>query len=559
MDHHENCRKNKNAIAAEKPTRLLQINEDVTSVRLISTTQSSDYEYVALSHRWGIKKPALTLRCNMQERMQGFSVSTLPRTFRDAMTSTRGLGYEFIWIDSLCIIQDDEADWVYECPRMSIIYRGAVVTIATPAAPDSSAGFLHERKAVSSEDYKPCPLQYRDEEGAPRGSIKFWYPGCHSEAVPQSRPESSTPPQDVLRQQPGSVLENRGWILQEWLLSTRVLYFGSYQMYFECLSTARFESTHTEIRLQDSAKRLSKHIPSFRSPVQFYSWWRQFVERYSECVLSVAEDRLPAISGILHAVKPVQLGDTYLAGIWKGSLPWSLIWRLDGKTYYYPSRLNYGAAKTQEAVSGSPASCAEVNAPYVAPSWSWAAKMCKIRFVKQELDNKPVAWKFRFVSCSTTLPANPSLRISADPYGRVTGGSLHVRGKLRRAVVARYSEQRCFMAYALPFETRKGEEVAFFPDDIPRYSFLPVAEDRGNGLGHNPTTEEVQYRAYPEIYALEVGFLEMNSGVALALEPVPGKPGTFRRVGLIHFFFGHVEDLMKQWWDGIDEELLEVI
>lgn len=101
---------------AENPSRLLRIVCDATIFRLICTLQTTKYEYVALSHRWGnILQPVLTLNANLEERMRGISIETLPATFRDAIRVTKSLGYEYIWIDSLCIVQDDKVDWEREC------------------------------------------------------------------------------------------------------------------------------------------------------------------------------------------------------------------------------------------------------------------------------------------------------------------------------------------------------------------------------------------------------------------------------------------------------------
>jgi hypothetical protein len=83
--------------------------------------------YVTLSHCWGFI-PIFTLKStSYHELKSGFQISLLSKTFQDAIAVTRALGYEFIWIDSLCIIQDSKDDWNLEAPQMQSIYRGAVL------------------------------------------------------------------------------------------------------------------------------------------------------------------------------------------------------------------------------------------------------------------------------------------------------------------------------------------------------------------------------------------------------------------------------------------------
>lgn len=62
----------------------------------------------------------------------------LPNTFQDAITVTRMLGLKYIWIDSLCIVQDDAQDWEREAAKMAIIFEAAYVTIAATAASNGS-------------------------------------------------------------------------------------------------------------------------------------------------------------------------------------------------------------------------------------------------------------------------------------------------------------------------------------------------------------------------------------------------------------------------------------
>ncbi|KIM97599.1 hypothetical protein OIDMADRAFT_67545, partial [Oidiodendron maius Zn] len=360
------------------PTRLLQIFNASSQIRLIVTMDSNHYDYATLSYRWGRddRKPSLTLQDNLLQHMSGLATDTLPPTLKDAVLTTVSLGYEYLWIDSLCIVQDDPQDFEHECPKMASIYSGSAVTIAAPGAQDSFSGFLQTRKFLEDPLY--------------------------------------TPPR------PPSFLDDRGWIFQEWLLSPRVLYFGSFQMYFECFQSQRFETLHDPHEHIDHYN-LSKNIPPPMSHVEYYSWWHKLVERYSGRALSVAKDRLPAISGIAHSYQP-PMPDKYLAGIWQGDLPEALLWY----------RFSLSSDYTEK---GNIASCNDME--YIAPSWSWASLMGPVRYmiytkqgVPDDPDNPSEAsdpWKLHIISASTSLTSRST---NPDPFGPVKEGYLRVRGKL---------------------------------------------------------------------------------------------------------------------------------
>jgi hypothetical protein len=106
------------------PTRVIEIGKDLETVRLFCSArgQTRPGRYLALSHRWGAS-PNLgeyfcTCKYNIDEHQQGMDVANFPKTFRDAINITRALGVPYLWIDSLCIIQDDQEDWKQESRLM---------------------------------------------------------------------------------------------------------------------------------------------------------------------------------------------------------------------------------------------------------------------------------------------------------------------------------------------------------------------------------------------------------------------------------------------------------
>ncbi|KAK1840540.1 heterokaryon incompatibility protein [Colletotrichum chrysophilum] len=138
-------------------TRLLSFplspsSEEEDIVRLsLSESLSPHTKYVALSHRWGLKETCCTLKANLGDMVEkGMCTSSLPPTFREAIYVARGMGFSYIWIDSLCIIQDDKDDWKAEARRMAIIYDNATCTIVAMDGLDSEAGLSIQNLELKS-------------------------------------------------------------------------------------------------------------------------------------------------------------------------------------------------------------------------------------------------------------------------------------------------------------------------------------------------------------------------------------------------------------------------
>jgi hypothetical protein len=115
---------------SEGPSRLLQIEQD--QVRLQCDLKQKHYPYVTLSHMWGTEpsRQLILKEADLATYQTGIALDTLPAIFREAVHLTRLLGYVYIWIDSLCIIQDSSADWQVEAPKMAAIYGNAICNLA---------------------------------------------------------------------------------------------------------------------------------------------------------------------------------------------------------------------------------------------------------------------------------------------------------------------------------------------------------------------------------------------------------------------------------------------
>jgi hypothetical protein len=204
------------------PTRLLDVSSnDSGIIRLVSLGRGGTTlgRYVTLSHRWGSPQQHVkfcTYKSNIEELQYGFEITRFPKTFQDAVYITRGLGLQYLWIDSLCIVQDDRDDWEAESQLIERVFSSAYLTIAASCASGSSDGFLKPRPE------RRCVVM----EGPGRDDTYFI---C--ETI-----------DDFHRDVDQGELNQRGWVLQERALSRRTIYFTETQSYWECGGGVRCET-----------------------------------------------------------------------------------------------------------------------------------------------------------------------------------------------------------------------------------------------------------------------------------------------------------------------------
>ncbi|KAL3299416.1 tol protein [Colletotrichum asianum] len=140
------------------PTRLIDIGEaEDDAIRLVETDfKSVTNPYLILSYCWGqSNESAKTTRNNLESRLCGFSTTMLPKTIRDSIMLTRMMGFRYLWVDAICIVQateDDLGDFKLEAVRMRDYYANAQCCISASLARDSSEGFLTERPLAK------CPV-----------------------------------------------------------------------------------------------------------------------------------------------------------------------------------------------------------------------------------------------------------------------------------------------------------------------------------------------------------------------------------------------------------------
>lgn len=206
------------------PTRLINVGTlESPKLQLCITKKDVSYKYVALSYCWGKltekdKAKFCTTNENFEARQEeGFDVSVLPKTHRDAVWICRNLDIEYLWIDSHCIIQigDNGVDWKREALLMENVYSSAYCVFAVVSATSVDAGFLgREVEPESEPEREPWCIYARDH------SDRRFYVSTNVEDFDQHVEEGP--------------LNKRAWVLQERYLARRTLHFAADQVYWEC-------------------------------------------------------------------------------------------------------------------------------------------------------------------------------------------------------------------------------------------------------------------------------------------------------------------------------------
>lgn len=222
--HHPHCLPDSSWSGPQRvPTRLIDVDENSGMVQLRDTAylvdQSEGLKYIALSHAWGSPshhRHFCTTRENIDDHLSnGIAIDKLPDTLKHAVKVTQELGVQYLWVDSLCIIQGRDGDFDIEAKHMETVYSSAYCVIAASCAGGSSDGFLKERldgKFVKFEKHSESPFYV-----------------C--QAIDSFQ-------HDVIE----GALNRRGWVLEQRALARRTIYFTEKQTYWECGEGVRCET-----------------------------------------------------------------------------------------------------------------------------------------------------------------------------------------------------------------------------------------------------------------------------------------------------------------------------
>jgi hypothetical protein len=402
-------------------------------------------QYVALSHSWGSSPMMVTTSETYRAHLQGIMISELPRTFRDAVIITERLKVRYLWIDSLCIIEGNSADWERESTRMGSVYSNSYLTIAASGSIDSSSGCF-QPQSVSIKVPSDCrstgfaesrfiAVQVQLEVGGLEAQqinvSKEWMPASLRQRPRAYEIGSFGAYFDPIGEQP---LSSRAWTLQERYLSPRVLHYATDQLYIQCkagifaqdgayfhnfFNISSVINSETAKNMQSSERHIISNMPGLAPDGlrESSTNHQKVVEQYSRKNLSYESDKLPALSGLANEIARYT-GNTYLAGLWKTTILEGVLWRV-----YLREELsipyNKSSSPTSEVSFGRKLSNFRYPSAYRAPSWSWASVDASIHF--EHLKSRLVV--ARYIDSYLELA-------SEDIYGGLKSGWLSIRACL---------------------------------------------------------------------------------------------------------------------------------
>jgi hypothetical protein len=313
------------------PRRLIQtfMSKDgliQTSPRLIQPDQNFAGSYVTLSHCWGPpdKRPLCTTRANVSQHMVEIPWQCLPQTFQDSISICVDLSIQYLWIDSLCIVQDDEMEWRQESAVMGSIYEQALFTIAASSAINSSQGLFQVRSTLELVE-----IPYYNADGSAGRVFAYIEPELEKGL-------SSAP------------LSDRAWVMQEYFLSRRTVHFTRHGLIWSCKNGRSPRTGYMTSEFGDSWEKV------------FEDDWTTLVGSYTRRRLTYNSDKLIATQGLADRFKQ-RNGQFYYYGLWLEDLPRDLLW-------YSDERL------IRDVGNGI-------------PSWTWASTTGTILFKSSVIEN----------------------------------------------------------------------------------------------------------------------------------------------------------------------------
>ena len=513
VESHDQCRKPQTS-ASYMPTRVLELDssQEPFSFSLIEGTQCPPgSSYLTLSHCWGDKPVETALRLlrstiNELERKQ--SITVLPKTFRDAIEIAERFGISYLWIDRLCIFQDSPEDWRRESSSMQEVYRNAVLNISALGATDDDDGCFFNRDPSQiaptvvhlrfAEQEKPKAYRFELEKG--------WAWRLSFEREP---------------------LVQRAWVVQERLLAQRVVHFGRKQVFWECKEARccethpddvyvfddedimqrrkREDNSHLWKQLLDAADR--RHATNAYE--QLFTDWNAIVELYADCDLTVASDKLVALSGLANDMRSrlqeLKSGaHRYVAGLWEEKLLETLTWNVRGP--------------------------AERASTYRAPSWSWASLDGRLNtLVLQTPENTR--------TFASLISAETELSGTTDT-GEVKNGSIALAGP-----------------WAMLRVRLESAGASYYPNQAPvdmlRYSEHEATVEltdsewgKERGISHQEvlfdTLDDMRSELFQLVVKIGLWYDKKWFGSGLALTCVEGNK--YKRVGVVSYHFDSKEE-----------------
>ncbi|KAI0174135.1 heterokaryon incompatibility protein-domain-containing protein [Pestalotiopsis sp. NC0098] len=413
---HTSCRPEALSV---RPKRFISIRSNKLHL-VFASELPNDFQYATLSHCWGKLQHLMLVKDNIQSLHDEIPDEKLSKTFKEAIIISRHLGIPFLWIDSLCIVQDDDEDWRQESLKMGHVYSCSAINISATGAADGSIGCFFDRDG-----------QIRD--GIQKISIPFF--ATDEVEISYDCIRASLCREDIM----DSPLNSRAWCFQERFLPNRTLHFAKSQVWWKCQDHGACE-TFPETLSGDfglvglktrppkmfpqnyahGLAMLTQLMPAVRglaleTQLKDFSQlencgsvaeaWARAIEIYSGTRLTRDTDKLIAITGVAQWFESLT-HDDYVAGMWRQHLEVQLLW--------------YTVETEEDSYHDTRPS------EYIAPSWSWASTkrrvVYKAAFDVQDFDDDEQTWtqNIRILSV-TAKPVDGSSR-----YGALEGGIIRL-------------------------------------------------------------------------------------------------------------------------------------
>ncbi|KAI0899898.1 HET-domain-containing protein [Annulohypoxylon nitens] len=384
------------------PTRLVRVN--CQPPRLIETSQVPDqgfprhsWRYAALSYCWGSPEQARTqlktTRSSLLSRRSSIEEHDMTKVLEDAVRTCRALSIPYLWIDALCIIQDDLQDWEQESAAIGKIYGNAYLTICATSSSSCNERFLNREPADIEIPF-----------------LSKMRPDIHGSYILRASPFPDL--NDIYNDLSESTWAGRAWTYQECLASVRVLAFGRSAIHF--LSPWKTQ-TQDGVLLDTGYVFFFNDFENANHHTLVYCW-DEVISDYSTRVSTYEKDRFPALSGVAQLFSTL-MDDEYVAGTWKRHLFRNLLWN----------------CSTRKTVQTWDALINQFNgtSKYVAPSWSWASCYSYIELGVWG-DNMDI-FNPRSAECQRECQ-NIETDITLDgvnPFGQIKAASMRITTKIR--------------------------------------------------------------------------------------------------------------------------------
>ncbi|KAL7937215.1 heterokaryon incompatibility domain-containing protein [Trichoderma chlorosporum] len=487
------------SLVRELPTRLLHLTtgSPESTVRLIDGANASldiNTSYIALSHSWGNTMPIQLVASRLTEFTTGIAFSDLPATFRDAAALTLELGVSYLWIDSLCIIQDSASDWLHEAQRMASVYAFSHLTIAASASKNPTTG-LSPSPRPRTVIVRPTWTGFIQEWGLQPGQTlrvtNPWYQDFGNTIV-------SAP------------LNRRGWTYQEYALSPRT-----------STDPTRFFTGPGSITWPDKLSFFNKERRRItRTPDVWF--WDYLTSQYNQRALTKRKDKLVAFGAVAQLFGqvnglPVDKPGEYVAGAWRSYLPFGLHWSIGENAERYVAQ---PGSEDEE---------------YMIPSWSWASIDGLVRFH----DGKSLKETREEQTKGMPRLVDVSVVTEGGQFGPVKSGSITLHGPIFRILVAKKARDHKQNGFYRNFRVLRSDDSEAWQHDGQAFSL-----DTWKGKLDEWADDREMYLMIAD-FDKDDGY---GGAFAILLElvgDVTKHKGVFRRIGSTRLYFDGLTKLMR--------------